>query len=231
MAGSPDEFDGGGVWATRTHGVAPTAWLYNALKGEPFHPASRTLFPPPAILQPRASQDGHVFELSENNNVGWRSNAISARFYVGDDQRNRQYLSILSFDTSSLPDNAVILSATLNVKRARILGTNPFDTHGALGVEIGTPCFGSSCSLEASDFQAGAQDIAGLLSSFSVDGWHSAPLGVNVFPYIDRTGATQFRLRFELEDNNDRGMDAIQFLSGDAPPDDRPQLIIEYYAP
>jgi len=175
--------------------------------------------------------DGHIFELSENNNVGWRSNANSARFYIGDDSHNRQYLSILSFDTSSLPDNAVILSATLNVKRARILGTNPFDTHGALGVEIGSPCFGSSCSLEASDFQAGAQEVAGLLSSFSVDGWHSAPLGVNVFPYIDLTGITQFRLRFELEDNNDRGMDAVQFLSGNASPDDRPQLVIEYYVP
>jgi len=36
MVGSPDEFNGGGVWTTRWHGVAPTAWLYNALCGEPF---------------------------------------------------------------------------------------------------------------------------------------------------------------------------------------------------
>lgn len=37
MLGSPDEFNGGGVWTTRWHGVAPTAWLYNALLGEPFN--------------------------------------------------------------------------------------------------------------------------------------------------------------------------------------------------
>jgi hypothetical protein len=37
MLGSPDDFNGGGVWASRWHGVAPTAWLYNALHGEPFH--------------------------------------------------------------------------------------------------------------------------------------------------------------------------------------------------
>lgn len=43
MVGSPDEFIGGGVWNTRWHGVAPTAWLYNALCGEPFHPGSPTL--------------------------------------------------------------------------------------------------------------------------------------------------------------------------------------------
>ncbi|MBN1449895.1 MAG: PD40 domain-containing protein [Anaerolineales bacterium] len=178
-----------------------------------------------------ASQDGHIFELLENRNTGWRFNTTSARFYVGDDRRNRQYLSILSFDTSSLPDDAVILSATLNVKRVRTIGTDPFDTHGNLLVEIGSPCFGNSCKLEASDFQASAQDVAGLLSSFSVDNWHSAALGVNAFLSIDLTGTTQFRLRFELDDNNDRGMDAIQFLSGNAPVNDRPQLIIEYYVP
>jgi hypothetical protein len=36
MPGAPDSFNGGGVWTTRWHGVAPTAWLYNALCGEPF---------------------------------------------------------------------------------------------------------------------------------------------------------------------------------------------------
>ena len=39
VPGSPDEFLGGGVWTTRWHGVAPTAWLYNALSGQPFHAA------------------------------------------------------------------------------------------------------------------------------------------------------------------------------------------------
>lgn len=31
MPAAPDDFSGGGVWLTRWHGVAPTAWLYNAL--------------------------------------------------------------------------------------------------------------------------------------------------------------------------------------------------------
>jgi hypothetical protein len=33
---SPDDFTGAGVWTSRWHGVAPTAWLYFALTGEPF---------------------------------------------------------------------------------------------------------------------------------------------------------------------------------------------------
>ena len=37
LPGSPDDFNGGGVWTTRWHGVAPTAWLYFALNpSEPF---------------------------------------------------------------------------------------------------------------------------------------------------------------------------------------------------
>ncbi len=54
MPGSPDEFAGGvGVWTTRWHGVAPTAWLYFALNCEPFHPSPIPCFRLylPAILK------------------------------------------------------------------------------------------------------------------------------------------------------------------------------------
>jgi len=219
---------GWGRYLAQKRGKIPSPWqatIQNSFLSEGYF----ILVPP--TFQSVGAQDGHLFELSENSNTGWRFNTNSVRFYIGDDHRNRQYLSILSFDTSSLPDDAVILSATLNVKHARTIGTNPFDTHGNLWVEIGSSCFGSSCNLENPDFQAGAQDVAGILSSFSVDNWHSAALGANVYPYINLAGVTQFRLRFELDDNNDSGMDAIQFLSGDAPPDERPQLVIEYTAP
>jgi hypothetical protein len=36
MPSSPDDFNGAGVWTARWHGLAPTAWLYFALTGEPF---------------------------------------------------------------------------------------------------------------------------------------------------------------------------------------------------
>jgi hypothetical protein len=36
LSSSLDEYAGGGVWTTRWHGVAPTAWLYFALQGGPF---------------------------------------------------------------------------------------------------------------------------------------------------------------------------------------------------
>ena len=46
MPGSPDDFTGGGVWTTRWHGVAPTAWLYFAqIPQGPFRATSWTQLP------------------------------------------------------------------------------------------------------------------------------------------------------------------------------------------
>lgn len=46
MPAAPHDFTGGGVWASRWHGVAPTAWLYNALNHEPFHAYHTSIFLP-----------------------------------------------------------------------------------------------------------------------------------------------------------------------------------------
>jgi len=46
VPGSSDDFAGGGVWTTRWHGVAPTAWLYFAVTpGEPFCGVTWTWLP------------------------------------------------------------------------------------------------------------------------------------------------------------------------------------------
>ena len=52
LSGGPDDFNGGGVWTTRWHGVAPTAWLYNALNGEPFHPPPWQAWVPLVLKKP-----------------------------------------------------------------------------------------------------------------------------------------------------------------------------------
>jgi hypothetical protein len=44
-------------------------------------------------------------------------------------------------------------------------------------------------------------------------------------------GATQFRLRFKKDDNNDFGADFLKIFSGDADEADHLQLIVEYYVP
>jgi len=51
-------------------------------------------------------------------------------------------------------------------------------------------------------------------------------------PYINKTGSTQFRLRFKLDDNDDMGADYMKFYSGNfTTTSSRPLLIIQYYLP
>jgi hypothetical protein len=56
-------------------------------------------------------------------------------------------------------------------------------------------------------------------------------LGSAAFTHIDKTGLTQFRLRFRRDDDNDSSADYLKLFSGNAPANRRPQLIIEYYVP
>jgi len=51
------------------------------------------------------------------------------------------------------------------------------------------------------------------------------------YDLLNLTGVTQFRLRFDLDDNDDMAPDYLRFYTGNAPAADRPELIIDYYLP
>ena len=180
-----------------------------------------------------ASYDGWVLESSEDSNTGKRINSKSSTLYVGDDQSNKQYLSVLHFDTSDLPDTAVITSVTLKIKKQGLVGTDPLTTHGNLLTDIQTPYFGSSLGLDGDDFQAtpGQSEVAIFNTTPDINMWFSAVLNEAGYSYINLSGTTQFRLRFALDDNNDRDADYVKFYSGEASESDRPQLVIQYYIP
>jgi hypothetical protein len=49
---------------------------------------------------------------------------------------------------------------------------------------------------------------------------------------MNKTGTTQFRLRFMLDDNDDMGADYVMFYSVDwSTLGDRPVLVVQYYVP
>jgi hypothetical protein len=73
---------------------------------------------------------------------------------VGDNQQNRQYKTVVSFDTSSIPDGATILSATVRLRRGSLTGTSPFTTHGSCQVDIVNGAFGGSTTLSGNDSNA-----------------------------------------------------------------------------
>jgi hypothetical protein len=179
------------------------------------------------------AQDGWVRESSENTNQGAGFDATAVIFIVGDGDSNQQYRSFLHFNTSSLPDNAVITNVILKIKRHTLAGTNPFTTHGNFAVDIRMGAFGNNPALQPADFQAAASKtgIGFFTNNPQAGGWYTTRLRATAYPFVNLTGITQFRLRFQVGDNDDGDPDFIRFYSGNAAAANRPMLVVEYNVP
>jgi hypothetical protein len=180
------------------------------------------------------SQDGWTLESGENSTTGGVANSAGTFFVVGDDAADRQYRAILSFDTAGLPAGAVVIGGVLKIKRQGLpVGSDPFLTHGPLKIDMKKPFFGGTASLAVGDFNALAGKTAvSVFKKKPMRGWYSAFLTPAAYSYINRSGRTQFRLRFVLDDNDDLEADYTRFFSGDATTaGTRPRLWVEYYVP
>jgi competence ComEA-like helix-hairpin-helix protein len=183
-------------------------------------------------LRSAGAYDGWVLESTETSNKGGTMNATTATFNVGDAAADKQYRSILSFNTAGLPDNAVITAVTLKFRQQGVIGTNPFSTHGKLIIDMIKGVFSSNRVLQRTDFQAAASKngVVAIPNTPSA-GWYTKGLPASALKLINKTGVTQIRLRFALDDNDDLAADYLRFYSGNAPASYRPQLIIQYYTP
>ena len=77
-----------------------------------------------------------------------------------------------------------------------------------------------------------AARAAGTFGTTPSGGCYTANLSATGRQWVNRTGTTQFRLRFARDDNDDLGDDFIKFYSGNSPNiAARPTLIIKYYVP
>ena len=180
------------------------------------------------------ANDGTILESYQNSGVGATQNGFATTISVGDDPGNRQYRSILSFHTQSIPDNAVITAAQLMIRyQGTTVGTDPVPTFGNLLVDIHSGYFGNSIGLELADFSAPA--------SPSTYQEHLSPMPYNWYgtnlstasnlELINKFGWTQFRLRFALPSNKNNISDYDKFYSGEGPTGSQPQLIVTYYVP
>ncbi len=190
-------------------------------------------FQPPivsATFTSLGAEDGYVLESAETSNSGGSFKAGTA--CIGDDNKNKQYRSIFSFDTSSLPEGAIIESAALRLNVASISGSNPFLTFGPGLVDLksGTG-FGGSTALAKTDFQAPA-DAMGVarMSAVTTKGlWSSGSLNAAGLALIDTGGRTQFRVYFQLDDDNNKSASYVTFNTGTAGSVSlRPQLVLTY---
>jgi hypothetical protein len=178
------------------------------------------------------TQDGWVLESSETSGLGGTIDATSNDFKLGDDAFKRQYRAILSFNTTSLPDSAVLTGATLQIRKTGSAGTNPFSSLGNIIVDIKKGGFYSSAALQPNDFNAsGTKNFVMQISNTPVNNWYSRVFPSGALGYINLLGGTQLRLRFATDDNNNSVADLLKFASGNVMSGDRPQLIISFHAP
>lgn len=191
-----------------------------------------------AVYYSEGAHDGWILESKENSNKGGTTNANAITFRIGDNAQDHQYRAILHFATESLPDNAVVTQAILTVQLETVGGTNPFLTHRNIWVDIREGAFGSFGllqigALQTSDFQAPASLTgAGTILNNPVGGWYWVSLDAKSFQYINLVGATQLRLGFQYDDDEDMREDFLSFFSGNySVQTARPQLSIKYYVP
>jgi predicted outer membrane repeat protein len=183
-----------------------------------------------STFQSVANQDGWILESGENSNQGGSLNNSATTFQLGDDASNRQYRVILSFNTASLPDNAVIQSVTIKIKhKDAVIGSNPFNVLGSLWIDIRKGPFGTG-ALQLTDFNAAASAVKVGAFGTPVSSWYSAVLNTTGKNNINKVGHTQFRLYFNLDDNNNQVANLIKFLSGNAA-NDKPELVVRYILP
>jgi hypothetical protein len=182
-----------------------------------------------------AADDGYVLESGETTNVGGSINSTAtttSALRVGDDNKDKQYKSVVSFDTSSIPDGATIVSATVRLLRGSLTGTSPFTTHGTCWADVQSGSgFSGSTALQTGDFQAAATAVqAASLSNATANGtWSEGNLNAAGLAAINKTGTTQLRVYFNLDDNDDLGNDYLGYYSGDnSTAANRPQLVVTY---
>jgi len=205
----------------------------NLMKDADFIAAYR-LAPMTVVFKSTGAQDGWALAKTSANSTGGSINANATNIRLGDDAAKKQYRSILSFNTASLPNNAVITKVILKVKRQGVIGGgNPVAMFQGFMVDIKKGFFGTA-ALQVGDFQSAANKTYGPFNPPAVNGWYAITL-TPAKAYINKLttngGLTQIRLRFKTTTNNNAVANYLNIFSGNGGVASRPQLIVEYYVP
>ena len=220
---------------TPTNTATPTATLTLTSTPTSTPTSTKTTTPTPTpltlTLHSIAIEDGWILESSETSGVGGTMDSTATTFRLGDEVADKQYRSILSFNTTLIPDTAVLQSVVLRIKQnGTPVGTDPFTILGSVWADIQTGTFGAG-ALELADFNSTATvNAAGAFNSTPVSSYYSLTMNAAARNAINKLGRTQIRLRFGMDDNNDSAADYMKFLSGDFT-SVHPELVITYIIP
>ncbi len=178
-----------------------------------------------------ASQDGWILESGENTNAGGTLDKNAQTLNIGDDASDRQYRSVLSFNTAAIDDTAVVYKVTLKLKRSGTPtgGGNPISKLGGFMVIVKNGTFGTS-ALAKGDFKAAGSKTVGPIAS-ALQNIFSLNLN-SASTFINKTGLTQIRLQFKKDDNDNNLANILKVYSGNTgTAASKPQLIVDYYIP
>jgi lysophospholipase L1-like esterase len=170
-----------------------------------------------------AATSGESGWVSGNGQTG------NATVKIGETSDGNGYKGVLSFNTASLPDDAVIEKASLFLTRSGLQGQNPFLSElGVNTVEIINGTFGTA-SLESSDFNEVSDHTTSgcFIGSVAVDGYKiRVDLSAEALAFINTSGATQLRIGF---DNGATNIDALMDFSASG--GNAPLLDVHYTTP
>ncbi len=184
--------------------------------------------------------DGYVTESHWTSQVGGTVNLISGTAPIGDTAARQPHQLILSFDTSSLPDNATIVNADLRLYHTSKIGTP--SSLGSIQVDIRNPYlsptsfrYGSLNAAEMSDFQVISHypNVATLPVPVTINQYTTCTFNAYGRQGINKQGLTQMKLHYTLEDNGNAAADTASFGTGNygALSPGRPRLTIQYRIP
>ena len=177
-----------------------------------------------------AAEDGYVME---DQALGRAPIADDVNLQLGEgDSNERQIKAFLSFDTSDIPEDAIILSARIQLRRNNVIGQP--EKLGSIHVDIASQTgFNNNWALESEDFSAFASstNVTTISNLYSAE-WLEAGIPESEFAALNRNGRSQFRLYFTLPNNGDNVEDRISFYAGNEEDNSlHPQLIIDYELP
>jgi poly(hydroxyalkanoate) depolymerase family esterase len=141
-----------------------------------------------------SAEDGYVKAAADGSSPAIGTLTTLA---VGRGTDGKQNRTLLSFDTSSIPDGATILTATVTVTYSSGVGSpwsNPVGNTLVVDVRRGT--FGAA-GIETSDWAAAADaSAAATIAAFSSGTQTSGAFSASGRGAVNPTGRTQLRLRF-----------------------------------
>ena len=182
-----------------------------------------------AELTSQATKDGSILEKRDKKGKGGAINSQSAAMVIGDNKLNKQSRGILSFDTSAIPSDATLISAQITLTRQNITAHDPFAALKGLFIDMRSGYFGKKDALESADFSAdGATKNITEISNTPSSGVYTVSLPDSALALINRSGATQFRLRFKSASNRNNSAENVTFYTGNASDDNKPTLTLRY---